>query len=331
MKFNILYLFWWILLGVALFLMRSFVSTSQTTIFGTADTQGQILNFEHAVVVKKIYVRTGSQVRKGDTLMLLQRPELERETSLKNSEIQLSNAEKQSQVKGTDKEIESLRSTFLLKINDLRSQIQLLEAEEKAQAALRKVVNNGKSDNTKSLAVEKINSLKTTISVEEQRFNAQLQELQRAKAAASVVFSSKENTASQEINFIKQARGRLVLLAPMNGFIENVFAFDNQIIPQYNQLLKINPQKPNTVKGFLPESMDVTYRLGDTVMVHSVRRPRIIAKAILIGSNPQLIELPMRLRKSQSASSWGRELYISLLPDNDFFIGEKMVIQVKRK
>jgi hypothetical protein len=329
MKFNILYIFWFILLIAAAFLMRSFINTSQTTIFGTADTQGQILNFEHPVVVKKIYVRAGSKVRKGDTLMLLQRPELEREATLKNNEIQVTNAEKQSRVKDTDKEIVQLRSTFMLKTNDLRSQIQLLEAEEKAQAALRKIVNNGKPDNTKSLMVEKINGLKAAMHVEEQRFDAQMQELQQAKAAASVVFTSKENTTNQEISFIQQAKGKLVLLAPMSGFVEVVFAFDNQIVPQYNQLLKINPQKPNTIKGFLPESVDINYRLGDTVLVHSARRPNVKAKAILIGSNPQVIELPTRLRKLQSASSWGRELYISLLPDNDFFIGEKIIVKVK--
>ena len=329
MKFNILYAFWVILFIIACFLMNSFVKTSQTTVFGTADTEGQVLNFENPVVVNKIYVRAGSQVKKGDTLMLLQRPELDREATLKNNEIQVASAEKQARAQDIDKEIEKLRSDFAIKTNDLRSQIQLLESEEKTQAALRKVVGEGKSDNGKSLIIEKINALKKALKVEEQRFYSQLNELNQGKVAQTTVFDSKESTVNQEISFLEQAKGKLVLLAPIDGFIENVFVFENQITPQYSQLLKINPQKPNKIKGFLPESVDITYRLGDTVDVYAARRPSVKSKAILIGSTPQLIELPSRLRKFQTSSTWGRELYINLPPNNDFYIGEKMIIKLK--
>jgi multidrug efflux pump subunit AcrA (membrane-fusion protein) len=329
MKFNILYAFWGFLFIIAGFLINSFVNTSQTTVFGSAETEGQILNFESPVIIKKIYVRTGSPVKKGDTLMLLQRPELDRETTLKSREIQVVSAEKYARVQDVDKEIEKLRSDFVLKSNDIHAQIQLLEAEEKTQAALRKVVNNGKNEGGKSLMVEKINALKKANILEEQRFNAQLHELNLAKTAQASVFDSKENTTTQEISFLEEAKDRLILRSPIDGYVENVLVFENQITPQYSQLLKLNPQKPNKIKGFLPESVDIAYRLGDTVDVYAARRPAIKSKAVLIGSNPQLIELPTRLRKFQTMSTWGRELYITLPPDNDFFIGEKIIIKMK--
>jgi multidrug efflux pump subunit AcrA (membrane-fusion protein) len=329
MKFNILYIFWFFLLIVAGLLINSFVNTSQTTVFGTADTEGQILNFESPVIIKKILIRTGSQVKKGDTLMLLQRPELDRETTLKTREIQVASAEKYARVQDIDREIEKLRSDYTIKTNDIRSQIQLLEVEEKTQAALRKVVDNSKTDNGKSLIVEKINALKNANRVEEQRFNAQLRELNQAKTAQTSVFDTKENTTSQEMSFLEEAKDRLILLSPIDGYVENVLVFENQITPQYSQLLKLNPQKPNKIRGFLPEAVDITYRLGDTVDVYAARRPNVKSKAILIGSNPQLIELPTRLRKFQTISTWGRELYISLPANNDFFIGEKIIIKMK--
>jgi HlyD family secretion protein len=331
MKINNLYLTWVVLFVVACFLIRSFVQTSQTTIFGTADTEGSVLNFAYPVVVNKVYVRSGTPVKKGDTLMLLERPELDRDATLKNKEIQVTNAEKQARVQDSNKEIEKLRSEFVIKTNDLRAQIQLLEADEKNQIALRKVVNGGKSDSGKSLIAEKITTLRTAIRTEEQRFNLQLQELKQTKAAASTVFESKESTTNEEINFIEEAKGKLVLVSPIDGFVENVLALENQITPQYNPLIKLNPLKPNKIKGFLTESTNVTYRFGDTVEVYSARRPSVKSKAILIGSTPQLIELPARLRKLQTASTWGRELYINLPTDNDFFIGEKMIIRIEGK
>lgn len=328
MKFNILYIFWIVLFIIACFLINSFVKTSQTTVFGMADTEGQILNFEYPVIVNKIYVRAGSQVRKGDTLMLLKRPELDRESVRKTNEIQVTSAEKNARVQNVDNEIAKLRSDYAIKTNDLKSQIQLLESEERTQAALRKVVD-GKGDNSKSLIIEKINTLKRALNVEEQRFSTQMRELNQAKSAESTVFDSRESTVTQEINFLEEAKDKLVLLAPIDGYIESVSVFENQITPQYSQLLKLNPQKPNKIKGFLPESVDIVYRLGDTVEVYSARRPSVKSKAILIGSNPQLIELPSRLRKFQTVSSWGRELYISLPFNNDFFIGEKMIIKMR--
>jgi uncharacterized Zn ribbon protein len=312
-KVNILYIFWVILFLVACLIVKNFVASSQSTIFGTAETEGQLLNFGQPVVISKVLVKMGSPVRKGD----------------KNKEIQVTNAEKQANMQDFEQEIAMLRSTFALKKNEISAQIQLLEAEEKTQAALRKMVNNGKTDNTKSILVERINTLKKTLSIEKQRFVAQLNELERTKSTQSSVFDSKESAANQEIDFIAQAQNKLALISPINGFVESIFAFDNQIVPQYNPLIKLNPQKPNKVKGFLPESINIAYQLGDTVEVHAARRPKVKSKAILIGSNPQIIELPTRLRKFQSATTWGRELYLNLLPNNDFFIGEKIIIQMK--
>jgi multidrug efflux pump subunit AcrA (membrane-fusion protein) len=174
MKINLLYAFWVMLFIIAGFLVFNFVRTSELTVFGTADTEGVILNFEYPVVVKKVFVRGGSKVRKGDTLMILQRPELEREATQKNNDVQINTAEKQARVKDTDKEMARLRADFTIKANEMRSQIQILESEEKTQAALRRVVDNGKNDNGKSLIVEKINALKNAIRVEEQNFSKQI-------------------------------------------------------------------------------------------------------------------------------------------------------------
>lgn len=328
-KVNILYVFWIILFIIACFLVNNFVRTSQTTVFGTADTEGVILNTEYAVAILKVMVRTGSKVKKGDTLMILIRPELDRETTQKNSDIQVNNAERQSRTQDIDKEIGRLRADFIVKTNEMRSQIQLLESEEKTQDALRKVVDNNKTNNTISLLVEKINALKQAIRIEEQSYAVQLEKLNQTKAAASSVFDSKQNSVNQEISFLQQAQNKLILRSPIDGFVENVFAFENQITPQYNPLIKLNPQKPNKIKGFLPESIDIAYRLGDTIEVYAARRPNIKSKAILIGSNPQLVELPIRLRKFQNTSTWGRELYINLPADNDFYIGEKIIIKMK--
>jgi hypothetical protein len=167
--------------------------------------------------------------------------------------------------------------------------------------------------------------------VEEQRYAAQARELNQQKAAEATVFDSKQISAEQEAGFLEQAKDKLVLLSPIDGFVENVFVYENEVAPQYKVLAKVNPKKPSQAKGFLPESASFEYHLGDKVSISSLRRPDKTTTGILIGSTPQLIELPMRLRKLQSVSSWGREIFIKLPDDNDFFIGEKITIRLQRK
>lgn len=331
MKFNILYIFWGILLVVAVWLMTRFNNTSQTTIFGSAETQGQILNYEYPVLVRKILVRPGDFVHKGDTLMLLGRPELDKEKTLKNNEIQVNIAENQAKSQNVDKELERLSTEYTAKVSELKSQIQLLESEERTQAAIRLVVENGKNESHKSILVEKINTLKTAIQIEEQRYSALTRELNQQRVAETSVSISKKNTISQEISFLDQAKGKLVLIAPIEGYIEVISAFQNEIAPQYKELIKLNSKRPNMVKGFLPEGANVMYQLGDSVDLRSSTRPDMRAKGILVGGTPQIVELPDRLNKFDKFKSWGREIYVKLPPNNNFFVGEKIIITILKK
>lgn len=331
MKINILYVFWVFLLIIAVWLMSRFNNTSQTTLFGSAETQGQILNFEYPVLIRKIYVRAGDFVHKGDTLMLLARPELDKEKTLKSNEIQVNVAENQAKSQNVDKEIERLTTEYVTKVNDLKSQIQLLEAEEKTQAAIRLVVENNKNNAGKSLLIEKINTLKNAITLEEQRYKALTRELNQQRTVETSVSTSKKNSIKQEINFLNEAKGKLVMIAPIEGYVETVLAFENEIAPQYKELLKLNSKRPNMVKGFLPEGANVMYQLGDSVGLQSSTRPNMSSKGILVGGTPQIVELPDRLTRFDKFKSWGRELYVKLPTDNDFFIGEKIIITIYKK
>lgn len=335
MKYNPFYILWVLLFICAGFLVRSFLQTSQRSIFGSADTEGQVINFEHAVIVKKILVRSGSPIKKGDTLMLLQRPELNRESSLKQEDINLSDAVSQVRSGEIDRDIESLRSNFLLKKNEYQTQIKLLESEVKAKRELLNVINTDKNDNGKegdnSLLIERIDALKNAIKEEEKRYKAQLRTLKKAKENEHTVLENKMNASNQELTFIEEDKGKLILRSPIDGFVQTIFVFENQITPQFSPMMRVNPLKPNRIKGFIPESVSIEYSLGDTVEVQSVRRSSIKSKGILIGSSPQLIELPNRLRKMQTISSWGRELFVTLPEDNEFFIGEKTMVRLKEK
>lgn len=328
MKFNILYLFWILLFFVAVGLAIRFSNTSRTNLFGSAQTQGQILNFQYPVLVKKIVVHVGDSIHIGDTLMILQRPDLEKQVVMKDDEKQFNRAEQMARAQSVDNQLEQLKSNYSTRINELKTQIQLLESEERAQAAVRLLVENGKPNTSQSLLSEKINLLKNSFDIEQKRYFAQLKELNQQRIAEVSVYDTKASSVNHELDFLEEDRGKLVLLAPIDGFVESVQTFENEIAPQYKELMKINPKHPDLVKGFLPESVEALYQMGDSVGLTSATRPHIISRGRIIGSTPQLVELPLRLKRLQQTSSWGREIFVKLRTDNSFFIGEKIIITI---
>ena len=118
MKVNILYIFWVVLLFVAMGLVLRFANASNTTLFGSAETQGQIVNCDYPVLVQKIFVHAGDQIRKGDTLMLLERPELYNQVVQKDNEKQVNRAEQVARAGSVDNELERLKSEHFTKTNE---------------------------------------------------------------------------------------------------------------------------------------------------------------------------------------------------------------------
>lgn len=332
MKINFLYIVWLIALITCFVIVYKFSGQTQHTFFGTAESEGQILNYEHPVLVEKIYVHTGDQVKQGDTLAVFMRSDLDRTASDKSNEIKQYEVEKTTKSNTIQREIDVLRAKRAALVSELESQIKMINTEEGIQSALKEAMGDKDKTSTKSnLKNEKIASLKELINQTERQIREQNQLLNEQINANESVYDAKVAQVQEEIGFLDKERDRLTLLSPIDGFVENVGIVKHEIAPQYKELIRLNPKLPNKVRGFISESAELVYRLGDTVELTSSTRPNIVSKGVLIGSSPQLVELPFRLRKLTEVRAWGREIYIRMPLTNDFFIGEKIIISIENK
>lgn len=332
MKINFLYVVWLIALLMCFVIVYQFAGQTQHTFFGTAESEGQILNYEHSVLVEKIYVHTGDQVKQGDTLAVFMRSDLDRTASDKTNEIKQYEVEKTTKRHTIQREIDVLRAKRAALVSELESQIKMINTEEGIQSALKEAMGDKDKTSTKSnLKNEKIASLKELINQTERQIREQNQLLNEQINANESVYDAKVAQVQEEIGFLDKERDRLTLLSPIDGFVENVGIVKHEIAPQYKELIRLNPKLPNKVRGFISESAELVYRLGDTVELTSSTRPNIVSKGVLIGSSPQLVELPFRLRKLTEVRAWGREIYIRMPLTNDFFIGEKIIISIENK
>ena len=125
---------------------------------------------------------------------------------------------------------------------------------------------------------------------------------------------------------IATERERLVLISPINGYVEDVYFSVNAMIPAHKDLVKINPDAPNKIIGFIHETNEVPLSIGSNVEMSSFNRPGIVSTGLIVGVNPKMTELPLRLRKFIDLRSWGREVYISIPDTNSFYISEKVNI-----
>jgi multidrug resistance efflux pump len=160
----------------------------------------------------------------------------------------------------------------------------------------------------------------------EQEYAERVKELQSERKANESLYNVRNARIQTELNFVRADRQRLVLIAPVDGFVESIAVGLNEVVPQHKELLKLNPQQPTRVRGFIYEAAEVVFALGDTVRLSAYSRSNVQAKGVIIGSNPQVVELPVRLRKVPEMRTWGREIFISIPSDNPFYLNEKVII-----
>jgi hypothetical protein len=329
-RFNILHIVWLFVLPLSWFLIQGIEGQSHNTFFGAAETEGQTLNSEYDVVVKELRIKVGQQIKVGDTLALFMRADfanLNRQGIEKNQEIKQYEVEKQSKVNEINREISILDGKKEALLTDLEAQIKILQLENNVQTDLKKILSGNTEGGGSNIKNEKINVLRDAIKKTEQQIRQQKSLLQAQIKSSQAVLGSKIEQSQQEVGFIENEKKELFMLATMDGFIENIFVGTNEVAPQYKPLFKINPKKPNRVKGFIYENSNWVFSLGDSVVLSSSARLDLTTNGIIIGCSPQLVELPIRLRKFSEIKTWGREIYIQLPATNEYYIGEKVMIK----
>ncbi len=334
MRFNLLYVLFVAALASCFWIVRQLQHQSINTFFGTAETEGRAVSLEYAVLIQRIYIQVGAQVQKGDTLAIAYRAELDRKTSENQLESSRLATERDAEAALLVKDRDLLVAAQAAHKSELEAQIKVIEAELAVQNNLRNAI----SDRPVSAAEGKLNVKQQEIAaLREEIAQGAIktrEELRRIEAKAKVntaVYGSQLRQTQGSQSFLDIEKSKLVLLAPADGYVQQVGAAANELVPSFRELFRISPQKPDKVIGFLHESAEIQFQLGDTVLLTSMSRVAMTSRAVLNGVSPKLVELPFRLRKFTELRTWGREVYIQLPADNPFFIGEKILITVNQQ
>ncbi|MFM2268131.1 MAG: hypothetical protein RL757_1572 [Bacteroidota bacterium] len=330
MKFNSLYILIPLAIGGSWWITRDLLGQSEHTFFATAESEAQMLSFDHAVVVQDLRVATGGIVKKGDTLAILFRSELDRTSLEKTAEIrqiEVENASKNTVIAQQRDLIEAKKNA---QIQQIQAEIQVLQTEDSLQNNLRTTVFP-QSKPQPSVRQTRIAALSKSVGEIEKQAQEQIAQLQTQQKSNTQIEQGRVALVKQNLAFVAIDRQKLALIAPMDGFVEQLLVAKGSFVSAFKDMIKINPKQPNRVIGFIHETANVPFQLGDSVLLQSFSRPTVNAPSKIVGCSPKLVELPLRLRKFQELRAWGRELYLDLPDSNRFYIGEKISVTIKIK
>ncbi|MBK8702617.1 MAG: hypothetical protein IPN33_02705 [Saprospiraceae bacterium] len=332
MKFNILYLFLMIALLGIFWIKENFEHQNVNVFFGTAETDERELSVDYDVQITALFVAVGDKVKAGDTLMLLAQPELDKEIEEKQFAIEQLQSQRSENTIALRNEIGLLQSQYEAKKSELESEINVLRTEAAVQAQLRQAIGRQQNEAIKEnqsynqVQLQEIAVLEESIRQLQDPLKKQIQQSKQKQTGEDAAIAMQINQLNHEIKTLRDEKRILVLLAPIDGFVSDLPVNLGEMVQSFTTLTKLHSTSPAKIRGFIHESVDLAFKLGDTVSLSSSVRELPAVKGTLVSSSPQLVELPTRLRKFPEVRAWGREIYIQLPPNTPFYIGEKVMI-----
>jgi multidrug resistance efflux pump len=327
LKFNALYLLIPVALGACYLIVQDLQGQSAHSFVGTAETEPTVISLDQDVEVARVYVQTGAQVRAGDTLAILMRREIELEDLKLDAEIRQDAVELGGKKALLSESAKKLEAAHLAKMADFQAEIASIKTSDSIELALKGALFPGlKTRNVSS--EQKIASIQQAIQLEQNIYaqdRARLQveeQVNTQNSGSRVAFGQTRRVLNEK------DRARLVLIAPINGYVDQLSIAPGAQVQAYREMLRIFPTSANKVIGFIHENAVVPFQIGDTVYLASATRPLQKAQGRILSASPKLVELPMRLRKFVEVRAWGREVMIQMDGQNEYYIGEKIGISL---
>ncbi len=326
-RINLLYIFWILAFIFCLWIMNNLRTQGNRTIFGIAFTESHSINVEYATTVTQRMVQPGDRVKKGDTLLVLRRDEINKNITDRLASMNLLEVERISKNQILDKEIELFKASQTTRSIEVNSQIKIIEKEIEIQKNLLKSIGENSVDQSSNVKQLELAALVESLKQLNLHTIEQLSSYETQRQSNDKNQEAKKTQFKNEMDYYQEEQYKMIVCSPCDGIVENVFVLPNDIAPQYKELLRINSNNPNRVTGFIHESIVAPFKLGDTVILVSAARLDVTSKGVILGNGNNLVELPLRLRKFVEIRAWGREVYIKLDAANNFYIGEKILIR----
>jgi HlyD family secretion protein len=311
-----------------------FYKKQSDAVVAQVDPQRIAISFQKPVKIKSVHVIPGQDVKKGDLLVEVVRPDLmydldkatnDLNTYLQEKEMFVTNMNYQIQMNQLEKitEIESIEE----EIYQLRTQYDQNQGIKSALEGI-DIYSDTTSSNYQNTLLMQIDYLEKKKEQMETIYNQKAGQLEEKKKNEIDIYELKIEQQHKELELLENEANFLMNYAPVDGTIGDVTAQVGELIAPYNTILSLYEINPTVIKAYMNEKNRYKFNLGDKVYVESANRDYSISGTVIeIGS--RIVSYPNRLLEVQDRKIWGQEIFIKIPEDNQFLNGEKVYVRAQ--
>lgn len=325
-------------LGAVLLGITYYYQNEPTTFYGIADTKETIINSDAPVEIKKISVVQGQAVKVGDTLAILDRPEL----SIKLNEIVHLLSEykmrKKDETNLSLSEKRRIQAEANEKTNEIKAQIRELEAQYEMNknlvATLRGVKNKeiGSDDSLSHPILAQIKGLKVLLESASNPANIEIERITRKLMNGNEdPLEVQVQRLTDELALLQKEQQKLIMIAQIPGMIGSVNFKEGERVSPFDTIVTLHAAAPSYIKGYIHENVYSQVKVSDTVTIKPVSDTKQGIDGTVVGVGSRIVDYPERLRRRQDIPIWGREVIIKIPENNTLLLGEKVLISVSTK
>lgn len=319
----------WILALLAVVVIGSLFKGQSFMFTGIAEATETVVSVQNSVNVIKIHVTPGEEVKPGDTLVELDRPDLVLRINELTGELDalegrgnVNTASIDQKVAEVQADYSARRNTIVLEIDKLKAQYQQnLELTSK----LKSISASGLPSDSNDAMTLRIRGLEKELKVLDESANAQIRVLHGSKGIQKTSSATEASAIRREMDMLLQEKKDLTIIAKDSWVIASVDAHDGEKVSSFNPILTLARKSPTMVRGYINEKIYTSVGVGDMVEITSqVNGQKIPGK--IVGMSSRIVPFPVRLLKAPEMPMYGREVMIRLPQDNGLLLGEKVSI-----
>lgn len=316
-------------LGVAFFFFMKSTTSEVLSFYGFAESNETEINYNYPVVVDKILVTPGQEVKAGQTILQLSR--IKAKETLSDEPFRIAELRSEAQLWDQRKKDEIARERQIRQqgLDEIEDEIVALQKELKFKGSLVEGLQT-----LEPAAASEYHPIKDKIARLEDQKKVVIQTAElKIKAINNELALGKNPYAAQvkrlnaELAFEESHQVQeITVTAPGDGLVGSLFCKEAEHIPSYKTLMSFYEPHSGIIKGYVHEDLTMEVNLGTNFKVTSLKDETIAYDGKVIGLGSRIVEIPMRLRKMPDLKTYGREILVEITKENSFLQKEKVAL-----
>lgn len=326
-KINLVYVYM-AALGVVLFVVFRPDFHKELSFYGFAESRVTEINYNYAVVVDKILVKPGQEVKAGEVIMKLSRRKAKETLADQGFHIAQLKAEERLWKQKQENEIEQLKINHQARLAEIDRKIEHCQKE---LAYKKSLMEDLQSIDPMESSYKPLEDLLASYHQEKEDvqrlFALKIEGMTEELALGKNPYSEQINRHIAERQFDEsQQHIPIEVVAPTDGLIGNISCKEEEHIPAYSTLLTFYEPHSGIIEGYVHEDLTLQVEIGQEYTISSLKDETISFQGKVIGLGSRIVEIPSRLRKIETFKAYGREVLIEIPKDNSFLQSEKVSI-----